>query len=359
MDYAASKQYVSPRGVSAAGDDSTALCWELDGGITAARQETWLLSFIDILALLLTLLVLLLAYQDQDRRVEQELATAATKNATGSAFSLQTLLMASDTQVLVPSAFDAAQGYAMPGEGLLPQAVETVDVASVTVAEGPAASAEHEAPPAPAEMAPPEPTVDAPAETPNEAIPASFEPVDSVAESDPAAVSAPLEIAAAPAVPASPGIASSPAAAPLDRVMEALYSSQLQDRIEVVVGNSDVSLEISDSILFAPASAALSETGTGLLDEVAALLQTLPYSLSVEGHSDNVPIQTARYPSNWELSAARAAAVTRELIEKGISPDRIRAIGYGETRPRDDNASAAGRARNRRVTFVLQLEGEA
>jgi chemotaxis protein MotB len=358
MDYAASKQYVSPRGVSAAGDDSTALCWELDGGITAARQETWLLSFIDILALLLTLLVLLLAYQDQDRRVEQELATAATKNATGPAFSLQTLLLATNTQVLVPPALDAAQGYAMPGEGLLPQAAETAGVASVTVAEGPAASPEHEAPPAPAETAPPEATVDASAETPHEAIPASFEPVDRVAESDPAAVSAPLEIAAAPAVPASSAIASSPAAAPLDRVMEALYSSQLQDRIEVVVGNSDVSLEISDSILFAPASAALSETGTGLLDEVAALLQTLPYSLSVEGHSDNVPIQTARYPSNWELSAARAAAVTRELIEKGISPDRIRAIGYGETRPRDDNASAAGRARNRRVTFVLQLEGE-
>ena len=129
-------------------------------------------------------------------------------------------------------------------------------------------------------------------------------------------------------------------------------------KIEVVVGSSDVSLEISDNILFAPASAALSAMGIGLLDELAALLQTLPYSLSVEGHSDNVPIQTVRYPSNWELSSARAAAVTRALIEKGIAPERIRAIGYGDTRPRDDNGSAAGRARNRRVSFVLQLAGE-
>ena len=141
-------------------------------------------------------------------------------------------------------------------------------------------------------------------------------------------------------------------------MIEALHNSPLQDRIEVVVGSGAVSLEMSDSILFAPASAALSDTGTELLDEVAALLQTLPYSLSVEGHSDNVPIQTAHYPSNWELSSARAAAVTRALIDKGLAPDRIRAIGYGETRPRDDNGSEAGRARNRRVSFVLQLEGK-
>jgi len=156
----------------------------------------------------------------------------------------------------------------------------------------------------------------------------------------------------------SPVLIASPDATPLERVFGALDSSRLRDRIEVVVGSGDVSLEISDSILFAPASAALSDGGSELLDEVAALLQTLPYSLSVEGHTDNVPIQTARYPSNWELSSARAAAVTRALIEKGVAPERVRAIGYGETRPRDDNASEVGRARNRRVTFVLKLEGE-
>ncbi len=359
MDYAASKQFVSPRGVSAAGGDSAALCWELDGGITAARQETWLLSFIDILALLLTLLVLLLAYQDQDRRLEQELAASAMQNDTASAVSLQTLLTANNASRLLPSVFDAAQGYAVPGEGLLPQAVATVAIAPVTATQGPVAPSEPEAPQASPEMAPPEPAVQASVAAPNEEIPASFESVDRLAESDPAAVSVSVQSAAPPAVPASFATASSPAAAaPLDRVMDALHSSQLQDRIEVVVGSSDVSLEISDSILFAPASAALSATGTGLLDELAGLLQTLPYALSVEGHSDNVPIQTARYPSNWELSSARAAAVTRALIEKGIAPERIRAIGYGDTRPRDDNGSTAGRARNRRVTFVLQLAGD-
>jgi len=114
MDYAASKQFVSPRGVSIAGDDSAALCWELDEGVTAARQETWLLSFIDILALLLTLLVLLLAYQDQDRRLEQELAAGAAQKDTGSAVVLQTPLTAYNGPRLLPPALDAPQGYAVP-----------------------------------------------------------------------------------------------------------------------------------------------------------------------------------------------------------------------------------------------------
>jgi chemotaxis protein MotB len=277
----------------------------------------------------------------------------------------------------------------MPGEGLLPQALETVGVEPVRAADGavePGTPESPESPEAVGQTAVPEPPVHALAESSAETVPASFEPaervvesdlsgeppvhavtesadekipaslepVDRVAESEPAVVAPILDIPS-PLAAAAPPVAT----APLDTVVDALRSSQLQDRIEVVVGSGDVSLEISDSILFAPASAALSETGTGLLDEVAALLQTLPYSsLSVEGHTDNVPIQTARYPSNWELSSARAAAVTRALIEMGLSPDRIRAIGYGETRPRDDNGTEAGRARNRRVTFVLQLEGQ-
>ena len=90
------------------------------------------------------------------------------------------------------------------------------------------------------------------------------------------------------------------------------------------------------------------------LPDLATAFAEQPYNLSVEGHTDNVPIQTARFPSNWELSSARAAMVTRRLIELGVPADRIRAIGYGDTRPRADNGTPEGRARNRRVAFVLQ-----
>jgi len=379
MSYAASKQFLSPRGLSAAGEGGAALSWELDGSMTAARQETWLLSFIDILALLLTLLVLLLAYQDQDRRLEQGFADSAQKSDPVSSFSLQALLQPASSELLVPSVFEQPQGFALPGEGLLPQTVEKGGSEPLTAATEPAAAAVHESPQEAVDAAAPEPRESAPSETPEQTIAATFEPAQPVVEGGPAAEpllyaaaeSGATEIPAgfeplasvaegqAAAVPEQPTPLAPPAATPLDRVIGALDSSALRDRIDLVVGSGNVSLEISDSILFAPASAALSDSGSELLDEVAALLQSLPYSLSVEGHTDNVPIQTARYPSNWELSSARAAAVTRVLIEKGVAPERVRAIGYGETRPRDNNGSETGRARNRRVSFVLQLEAEA
>ncbi|MBI5040253.1 MAG: OmpA family protein [Gammaproteobacteria bacterium] len=66
-----------------------------------------------------------------------------------------------------------------------------------------------------------------------------------------------------------------------------------------------------------------------------------------------MPIQTARFPSNWELSSTRATEVTRRLIERGIAPARVRAVGFADTHPRADNASVEGRARNRRVSLVL------
>ena len=140
MDYAASKQFLSPRGVSAAGEDSAAMCWELDEGVTAARQETWLLSFIDILALLLTLLVLLLAYQDQDHRLEQKLAAGAPQNDARSAVALQTPLTAYNGPRLFPPALDAAHGYVAPGEALLPPAVASTVRWSVSASRTSASS---------------------------------------------------------------------------------------------------------------------------------------------------------------------------------------------------------------------------
>ncbi|EWG98544.1 hypothetical protein Q427_29990 [Halomonas sp. BC04] len=78
--------------------------------------------------------------------------------------------------------------------------------------------------------------------------------------------------------------------------------------------------------------------------------------VSVEGHTDSIPIATARFPSNWELSSARAIAVLRYLAELGIDIERLRAVGYAETRPLESNDSAEGRAMNRRVELLLKQE---
>jgi chemotaxis protein MotB len=90
-----------------------------------------------------------------------------------------------------------------------------------------------------------------------------------------------------------------------------------------------------------------------VVDKVAAALGRLPNKLSVEGHTDNTPI-SGRYPSNWELSTARATTVLRELIERhGLSPARLSAAGYADERPVAPNDTADGRSANRRVELVV------
>jgi chemotaxis protein MotB len=110
---------------------------------------------------------------------------------------------------------------------------------------------------------------------------------------------------------------------------------------------------VSDKVLFDPGQADLRPEGRVVVDTLAAALGRLPNRLSVEGHTDNVPI-SGRFPSNWELSTARATTVLRELIEHhGIPADRLQAAGYADERPVASNDTPDGRAANRRVELVV------
>jgi chemotaxis protein MotB len=112
---------------------------------------------------------------------------------------------------------------------------------------------------------------------------------------------------------------------------------------------------LTDDLLFASGQASLDSRATGLLGEIGALLnvdQTHP--VSVEGNTDNVPIHSGQFPSNWELSTARASTVVRFLIGHGVGANRLTASGNAEQRPVDTNSTAAGRAQNRRVEIVLR-----
>jgi chemotaxis protein MotB len=112
---------------------------------------------------------------------------------------------------------------------------------------------------------------------------------------------------------------------------------------------------LTDDLLFASGQASLEGRATALLEEISALLnvdQTHP--ISVEGNTDDVPIHSAQFPSNWELSTARASTVVRFLIAHGVGANRLTATGNAEQRPVDTNTTAAGRARNRRVEIVLR-----
>ncbi|HZX69576.1 MAG TPA: flagellar motor protein MotD [Rhodanobacter sp.] len=129
----------------------------------------------------------------------------------------------------------------------------------------------------------------------------------------------------------------------------------LIDRKMVVVRHTKdwLEIEIRTDILFPSGVAQLSSSADVVLQNLATILAPFPNPLRVEGFTDNVPISTAQYPSNWELSAARAASVARLFALSGVAPDRLGIVGWGEVRPLVDNATADGRNQNRRVLVVV------
>ena len=113
-------------------------------------------------------------------------------------------------------------------------------------------------------------------------------------------------------------------------------------------------LELQTDILFDSGSAKLSQEGAATIREVGQLLGTIPdRKFQVEGHTDNVPIKTATYPSNWELASARAINVVKEMVGAGMPDKRISAAAFADTRPTSSNQTEEGRAHNRRIEIVI------
>jgi chemotaxis protein MotB len=153
------------------------------------------------------------------------------------------------------------------------------------------------------------------------------------------------------------GVAQKPPNNPNDGAdpLEGLPLEQLGPGIEVVSSQSGINFRISSEILFPPGEAQLGPNAGDVIDRLLPVFNKAPtYSIAVEGHTDNAPISTARYPSNWELAAGRAGAVVRHLQSRGINPTRLSASGYAETRPVASNANPEGRAINRRVELVMR-----
>lgn len=115
-------------------------------------------------------------------------------------------------------------------------------------------------------------------------------------------------------------------------------------------------LEMSNNALFEKASAELSPEAITFLSDLGKKLRPSNYYISIEGHTDNKPIQNNHFASNWELSASRAAAVARVLSETGINAQHISAVGYGDQFPIADNHTENGRNKNRRVTIVISKD---
>lgn len=126
-----------------------------------------------------------------------------------------------------------------------------------------------------------------------------------------------------------------------------------RDQVQVAQNDRGVAISINASLLFPAGSSALNPSAADTLAFIAKTLATDSRQLQIEGYTDDIPINSPQFPSNWELSSARASAVVRLFHANGVATERLVAVGYGENRPQDTNATPEGRARNRRVAVQI------
>jgi chemotaxis protein MotB len=134
---------------------------------------------------------------------------------------------------------------------------------------------------------------------------------------------------------------------------EAFGDMIMKDQMTVRGNELWIEIELNSSLLFTSGDALPTDMAFNIIEKIAKILAPYDNPVHIEGFTDSLPINTAQFPSNWELSTARAASIVRMLAMDGVNPGRLAAVGYGEFRPVADNALAEGRARNRRVVLVV------
>lgn len=137
------------------------------------------------------------------------------------------------------------------------------------------------------------------------------------------------------------------------RIQEQFAGAGLGDSVNVSLSPGKLNIRLNDKILFDSGEAEFNQQAARVMQPLLSTLADSNLQISVEGHTDNIPISTARFPSNWELSAARAISVVRFLQTNGIAAERLRAIGYADSQPLQKNDTAEGRSENRRVNLIL------
>jgi len=137
------------------------------------------------------------------------------------------------------------------------------------------------------------------------------------------------------------------------KIDDFVKNNGLNAKVQTNIEERGLVVSINETLLFASGSANITDEALTILQKLSTILVKLPNYIKVEGHTDNVPIHTSQFPSNWELSAGRAINVVHVLISQNIPQDKLSAAGYGEYRPVVPNSSDANRSSNRRVDLVL------
>ncbi len=139
-----------------------------------------------------------------------------------------------------------------------------------------------------------------------------------------------------------------------NQLQKAVDEAGMSDSVDIEVISDEIEVRINEKVLFSTAETKLFPQGEDFLAGMFPTLHAGDFEIVVEGHTDNVPIATDQYPSNWELSAARALSVVHYLEDQGIVSQRLQAVSYGETRPIASNDEPEGRSKNRRVQIILR-----
>ena len=137
-------------------------------------------------------------------------------------------------------------------------------------------------------------------------------------------------------------------------ILDAMAPLVKQGQVSVIESERGVTVEINESVLFPEGQVQLERGAVRAIQAVAQVIAPSDFPVTIEGHTDNRPIRTPQFPSNWELSAVRATTVLRLFVDAGVGPGRLTAIGYGDQRPVADNAVPEGRSRNRRVAIQIE-----
>lgn len=140
-----------------------------------------------------------------------------------------------------------------------------------------------------------------------------------------------------------------------DRLYEEIKNElNIDTRVKVIKESRGIVIRLNDTMLFDPGSAIIKKDAVITLDKIAKVLEGNKNPIVIEGHTDSMPISNEKYPSNWELSSARAINIISYLTQKHkFSPSRLSAVGYGEYVPIEDNSTPQGRAKNRRVDIIV------
>ena len=156
--------------------------------------------------------------------------------------------------------------------------------------------------------------------------------------------------------PASPFMFTG-APTPMENIQSVLRKADIAEVTDITMDDRGIAVSFSDTAMFAPGSAEPTKSGAETIEKFARILYAIPNRVIIEGHTDNIPISSSTFPSNWELSGARAGSIARLLEYFGIDSTRMEIAGFGSTRPKVANDSPELRQLNRRIDILIKPEG--